>query len=206
MDYDAQAYETVVFAEVVSPTISALVPNWLSKITSPEEYQRSVEYIKSYQGQRVSPRQGASGMSTFEIDVYLEYRTRGEPVDLAEGACFELDMAARLAGAWGPDCVIERFTKLPKNGLPKVDGSNLYLYTPTRARTEEARFILSNGAGRKCEVIVTFHRPRAGSGREESDASDVMSPEIQVAKVDAGASAVQSDTDHGLLKTASATS
>jgi hypothetical protein len=93
-----------------------------------------------------------------------------------------------LLCAWGPDCVIEKFTKLPKKGLPKLKGSdNLYVYTPTRARTEEARFILGNGAGRKCEVIVIFHKPR--QGREDSDASDVIIPQTEFALADVASDA-----------------
>lgn len=171
MDFNAYVSEPAFVAETIPLTISAPVPNWLSKIRSPAEYQRSIEYAKNHRAQIRYTENGSQGMPVLRTDIYLEYRTRGDGVELAEGSCYKLDMVARVAGAWGPDCVIEKFTKLPKNGLPKVEGTNLYLYTPTRARTEEARFILSNGAGRKCEVIVTFHRPRVGSGREEGNSS-----------------------------------
>jgi hypothetical protein len=189
MDFNATAHDAVIVAWVTPPAISAPLPNWLSKgVTYPLTYQDYVEHIKNNSEPVEYLERGALGIPRVKHHVYLEHKTGGQGVKLAEGACYDLDLVAKVAGAWGPDCVIEKFTKLPKHGLPKVKGSdNLYLYTPTQARTEEARFILGNGAGRKCEVIVIFHKPR--HGREDGDASDFITPETEFALADVASDA-----------------
>lgn len=175
----------VLVAEATPSAIIAPVPNWLSKISRPSDYQGSVEYIRNHRDDINYTERGAQGMPVLRIDISLEHRTVPEEVDLAGWACYQLDQVARVAGAWGPDCVIEKFTKLPKHGLPKLErtddyhGHDLYIYTPIGASTEEAWFILGNGAGRQCEVIVTFHPGFSDPGEGDCDASDVIDPDTQ---------------------------
>jgi hypothetical protein len=169
MDLDTYASQPMVVAQASAsaPGGSAPLPNWLSKTSDPASYARSVEYIQSNRPGPIDyTERGPRGLPILRTTVFLEKGWGAQEVAVAEKACFELDIVAKMAGAWGPDCVIEKFTKLPKKGLPKAPtgadykGPELFLFTPSGQRREEARFILSNGAGRKCEVIVTFHVPR----------------------------------------------
>ena len=172
MDLNMYVNEPVLLAEATPPAITAPVPNWLSKSVSSEEYQAIAEYIRNHRDSVDYTENGPNGIPVLRYDIYLEDDTGPQGVDLIEGSCYQLDKVARVAGAWGPDCVIEKFTKLPKHGLPKIEpnkdypghGPDLHQYTPTSALTEETRFILSNGAGRQCEVIVTFRIPRYQGG------------------------------------------
>ncbi len=181
MDLNMYANEPVLLAEVTPPAITAPVPNWLSKSISSERYQQIGEYMRNHHDRIDYTEHGPNGMPVLRYDIYLEDDTRPQGVDLVDWACYQLDQVARVAGAWGPDCVIEKFTKLPKHGLPKVErtkdyhGPDLYHYTPTSAPTEETRFILGNGAGRQCEVIVTFRIPSCVHEDDDCrDASNVI--------------------------------
>ena len=166
MDLNMYVNEPVLLAEAAPPAITAPVPNWLSKSVSSESYQRYIEQMRNNRKVINYAEHGPNGMPVLRTTIYLEGDTGPQAVDLAGGACLDLDMAAKVAGAWGPDCVVEKLTRLPKHGLPKVERTKDYhgpdLYSPTRAHTEEARFILGNGAGRQCEVIVTFRKPIYG--------------------------------------------
>jgi hypothetical protein len=188
---DMHVNETILLAEAIPSAISAPVPNWLSKGMKPEHYQRAVDDIREtnyrrYRGRSILLAQGPLGIPVLRMEFPLLYRSRPQEISLAEAACYELDILTGVGGAWGPDCVIEKFTKLPKNGMPKstgflIDGTpnKNYIYTPTRARTEEVRFILSNGVGRQCEVIVTLRR---GESDATGDASDINVPDTKVAQ------------------------
>jgi Matrixin len=142
----------------------APVPNWLSKRSSPESYERSIKYAQADQSGSIDyAAVGLHGLPVLKTDVYLEKNWGEQGIAIDEQSCYEIDLANKIAGSWGPDCVIEKFTKLPRNGLPLDKTSGLYIFKPSGRQVEEAHFILSNGAGRKAEVFVKLHLPRRSS-------------------------------------------
>jgi Matrixin len=152
----------VILAQASAKAPLAPVPNWISKRSSPEEYERAIKYAQTDQSidyTAVGPR----GLSVLKKDIYLERKWTESGIGLDEGACYDIDLANKVAGSWGPDCVIEKFTKLPRNGLSLDKTTGLYIFKPSGRQVEEAHFILSNGAGRKAEVFVKFHLPRRSS-------------------------------------------
>lgn len=77
----------------------------------------------------------------------------------ATQACLYLDYElARTLGAWGPECKITKFLKMPTNGvLTKQAGEDEYSYAPRKPDTKDSlRFILENGAGKQVDVTVNL--------------------------------------------------
>jgi Matrixin len=154
----------VILAQASAKAPVAPVPNWLSKRRSPEEYERAIKYAQTDQSGSIDyTAVGPRGLPVLKKDIYLERKWTESGIGLDTGTCYEIDLANKVAGSWGPDCVIEKFTKLPRNGLSLDKTSGLYIFKPSGRQVEEAQFILSNGAGRKAEVFVKFHLPRRSS-------------------------------------------
>ena len=84
--------------------------------------------------------------------------TEADTLSLAGNSCYILDVLAKQAGAWGPECKITQYITLPKGKLSPPTwtgaGEGDYMYTPPRVGTDTVRFILENGAGKKVDVTV----------------------------------------------------
>ena len=84
-------------------------------------------------------------------------------IGLATKACFLLDYElTQKLGAWGPECKIVKFLKMPTKGEfvkqtdPKAHSGDYY-YTPREPNTKDSvRFILENGAGKQVDVTINL--------------------------------------------------
>ena len=181
----AQAYKP--------PALVASKPSWISN-EPPSDLKALIESIKNSEAFRsVNPytyaEKGPLGMPSLAWETPVDYiRTRdwevvGGPVktrtmphamSLAFASCYRLDIEAKQAGAWGPECKIAKFIKRPKGKLspPTWPGASAgdYMYTPPGVGTDTVRFILENGAGKQVDVTVKIKVGKWESeGKVESD-------------------------------------
>lgn len=107
-----------------------------------------------------------------------------QAVGLAKFACICLDIEAKQAGAWGPECKIVKFLKMPegkliKDTIPEAREGD-YLYTPPRIGTDTVRFILENGAGRQVDVTIKLKASSyQGEASNEPDTLNAESAQPQ---------------------------
>ena len=169
-------------------SLSPLTPNWStgkSKNRIFEGYLLHRDRIKS-QNIYDYKNDGLSGMPSLTINSPIEYITLPGPashepqgagidintkggrrhitpnaIGLATQACLYLDLElTQKLGAWGPECKITQFLKMPTLGdfvkqiAPGANDGDYY-YTPRKPNTQDVvRCILENGAGKKVEVTV----------------------------------------------------
>lgn len=157
---------------ITPPALVASAPNWLSK--TPDLLKSLVEDIKlnnksggdvsGWSGYTYSEK-GPLGIPSLTWETgSFEYSERWEDLStsglsLATGSCARLDIIAKQAGAWGPDCKITKFIEQPKLGkLSPATWPNAlagdYLYTAQGLGDDRVRLILENGAGKKVDVTV----------------------------------------------------
>lgn len=182
LDY-AQYRSPSVVAERVAD-VTATPPNWIGDDKGLlGEIQRKLklpeQIIKSFYSYEPNGPLGMPRLTTsYPVDYAFDPEVRNkrvlipQSVGFAQLACSRLDLEAKQAGAWGPECKIKKFLKLPEGKLIKAtepyarEGD--YLYTPARIGTDTARFILENGAGKQVEVIfkITATSYKTGSLEE----------------------------------------
>lgn len=153
------------------PAITSSAPNWLSG--NPEALKRLEGYIQqnSQRGGDVTgwsysySEKGPLGIPalTWEADDF-EYSAKWADLNtrslsLATQSCSQLDIIAKKAGAWGPECKVTKFIEAPTRGQlsqPTWPSPRMgdYMYTAISAGTDRVRFILENGAGKQVDVTV----------------------------------------------------
>ena len=154
---------------ITPPALVAPAPNWLSK--TPDLLKSLVEDLKlnnksggdvsGWSGYTYSEK-GLLGIPALAWEAESEYgrnRNFTSELSLATGSCARLDIIAKQAGAWGPDCKITKLIEQPKLGkLSPATWPNAragdYLYTAQSLGNDRVRFILENGAGKKVDVTV----------------------------------------------------
>jgi hypothetical protein len=156
------------------PALVAPEPHWLSK--SPATLESLIEYIKlnNQRGGDVTgwtysyTEKGPLGIPALTWAApSFEYSSKWEDVNtdilsLATQSCSQLDLIAKQAGAWGPECKITKFIEKPTRGkLSSPTWPNPrtgdYRYTAHSVGNDRVRFILENGAGKKVDVTVEIH-------------------------------------------------
>jgi len=162
--------EAMVVAQATPPAIMAPAPNWLGD--SPPAFTdallASIRQGTSFGNYEYSGN-GPNGMPVLTVKAFVPfYGARNESNvgywQFAAVACACLDREANQAGAWGPECKIEKIVKAPRGALSEVisprhlPGS--YLYTPRKIGTDRFTFILENGAGKKVEVTYVLNVTR----------------------------------------------
>ena len=162
------------FAQVKTPpALVAPPPSWISN--DPRSLKALIDDIKHSEtytvaGSPTYTENGPLGMPVLVWNMPIENILHGdEPnrrrpiahaLGLATNSCYILDVLAKQAGAWGPECKITKYIAKPtgKLGPPTWAGPHEgdYMYTPRRpgAGADMARFILENGAGKKIDVTV----------------------------------------------------
>ena len=182
------------FAQATTP--APLVPPQPNWTTNDPQAAKSINEVLDHPEWFSSPTHtytevGPLGMPkliwTQEIDNIImgeEPRLRrpvAHPLFFASGSCRILDVDAKKAGAWGPECKITKYITMPSKGKlspPTFKGAYAgeYMYTPHRAGagTDMARFILENGAGKKVDVTVKIKinkwTPEANVGSDKRHA------------------------------------
>lgn len=177
-DTNTKAYLSTLLAQ--ADTEKLLIEVEQSKPTWIERSHHSLRTFQNYM--RIGPErlrgdlydyklEGELGIPKLELSIPVDYYTApiaddGEiivhpmVIGLASSACLCLDVEARKAGAWGPECKISRFITLPEGKLEKWDDPRAeegdYSYTPPRIGTDVVRFILDNGRGRQVDVTAVF--------------------------------------------------
>jgi hypothetical protein len=174
------------------PALVAPAPNWVSKY--PEKLKGMIYIIRKLQrSPGAKPESlisytenGPLGIpaltwKTFDTQLYLAGVENDIPetlnVQFAAWSCLLLDTEAGQAGAWGPECKIDRFIEMPEGRLETPAEGPFYgdsRYTPVRVGMDKVRFILDNGAGRQVDVTVYIDvREQDVEGdEEESDAEN----------------------------------
>lgn len=165
--------DALVLAQATTPpALVAPQPNWISKDTP--SLKVLTEDIKNPDAfKSVNPytytENGPLGMPALVWNKSLDYirttedggktmQTSEHALSLSFASCYRLDVEAKQAGAWGPECKITKFITMPKGKLSPPTwtgaGEGDYMYTPPRVGTDTVRFILENGAGKKVDVTV----------------------------------------------------
>jgi Matrixin len=168
-------------------------PNWMSNLykkgSDLQSYSQSINSgettLASFQTKYLE--KGPLGMPSLVISsLVLDFSAGGSKnhnrqlLELAGTACYILDVKARQAGAWGPECKIEKFITMPKGKLTEFKGptadSNIrnygpgtYYFDPKGFGRDTIRFILTNGEGKKVDVTYRIKMVPAPNDYGQAD-------------------------------------
>ena len=165
--------DALVLAQATTPpALAAPQPNWISN--DPRSLKALTDSIRNSERYtalaHTYTENGPLGIPALIWNMPIENITYGdEPsqrrpighaLGLATNSCYILDVLAKQAGAWGPECKITKYITMPKGKLSPATWEGPregdFTYTPRRAGSgiDTARFILENGAGKKVDVTV----------------------------------------------------
>lgn len=216
-DLAAISDTTILLADGRVRNDSALVapaPHWLSN--DPDGLKRLVKDIVilkknpsdiySY-GPFTYTEKGPLGIPVLRLEYpNFEYRGQGSDansdfLNLATTACHRLDLIARKAGAWGPECKVTKIIEPPTKGtLAQATGSGArigdYIYTVNKLGKDHVRYILENGLGKQVDVTVYFRNvkwePEDGAAAESG--IDVATLDNMIGPLDGNAGATNGNS------------
>jgi len=189
MDMNSNATEMMMLAQAKPPALFAPQPNWIGANIDEGLIQfgliQSIKNIGKGFGSSIAYQykaEGPLGMPTLTIPVEVAKVVGGSYWEFAPVACVALDIEAKQAGAWGPECKIEKIISLPKGKLVSVVTKNAWpdghLYTPKSLGKDQFRFVLTNGAGKKVDVTFILNViPHVDQGMNQTDSDSTVAQE-----------------------------
>ena len=197
MDQNINYADIVALANATTPPaiVETVKPSWLDG--RPEHRKDIEKWIKNLEGLRsVVPytytEKGPLGIPSLTYENQLDYLASYQSSRRLETyaqeispkvSCTILDVEAKKAGAWGPECKISKIIMRPRGKLSWSKSTGEWIdslsYTPPgngkRATTDSVRFILENGEGKKVDVMIKIN-----IGAYESDRGS-LSPDTKFA-------------------------